>query len=386
MPADGSKLPKDRAFIRSGNLTVKSIKKEDHGQYECVLDNIIATLVTTTTLLVDSTTPHPPTNVSVNSSAFAATVTWVPNYDGGHQQFFSIRYRFSDEDETGWKTIRVQPPETTSTFTIYNLQTDTEYDFQVFASNSLGRGMGSNIVRARTKSWDSVNGQFPTDAYGSTYMPIQEPVEITRPGTTDTLDEPTIPSTTSAPVGPKPGPARNVTIEKMAQGWVVSWLPPIETAIPVSYYTVEYKEGDEGKWITSESISKETAYLIKDLHQGLKYTIRVNAYSILGIGDVGQPLEYKIPGPEGIRGPRAITAGIVGSVLFFVAALILSVCTVKICNKRKRRKLEKAYMMVTCPVMDGVNGSHSHGGSPVPLKQNARESSRIYPTYIRDNY
>lgn len=28
-----------------------------------------------------------------------------------------------------------------------------------------------------------------------------------------------------------------------------------------------------------------------------------------------------------------------------------------------------AYMMVTCPVMDGVNGSHSHGGSPVPLKK-----------------
>ncbi len=25
--------------------------------------------------------------------------------------------------------------------------------------------------------------------------------------------------------------------------------------------------------------------------------------------------------------------------------------------------------MVTCPVMDGVNGGHSHGDSPVPLKQ-----------------
>lgn len=28
-----------------------------------------------------------------------------------------------------------------------------------------------------------------------------------------------------------------------------------------------------------------------------------------------------------------------------------------------------AYMMVSCPVMDGVNGGHSHTGSPVPLKQ-----------------
>jgi hypothetical protein len=35
--------------------------------------------------------------------------------------------------------------------------------------------------------------------------------------------------------------------------------------------------------------------------------------------------------------------------------------------------MEKAYMMVTCPVMDGVNGGHhsihSHVDSPVPLKQ-----------------
>lgn len=49
------KLPKDRAFIRQGNLTIKSIKKEDHGRYECVLENEIATLVASTHLYVDST-------------------------------------------------------------------------------------------------------------------------------------------------------------------------------------------------------------------------------------------------------------------------------------------------------------------------------------------
>lgn len=52
--ADGSKLPKDRSSVRSGNLTIKSIKKEDHGVYECVIENEIATLVATTLLLVNS--------------------------------------------------------------------------------------------------------------------------------------------------------------------------------------------------------------------------------------------------------------------------------------------------------------------------------------------
>ena len=85
-------------------------------------------------------------------------------------------------------------------------------------------------------------------------------LENTKPGTTDTLDEPTQPSTTSAPIGPKPGQVRNVTIEKMAQGWVVSWLPPVDKSVHVAHYKVEHKEGD-GKWIQSEPIAKETAYL-----------------------------------------------------------------------------------------------------------------------------
>lgn len=88
---------------------------------------------------------------------------------------------------------------------------------------------------------------------------ISEQIEIAIPATTETLDEPTIPST-AAPVGPKPGPPRNVTIEKMAQGWVIAWLPPHEKITPVAYYRIQYKEGD-GAWQNSEPISKDTAYL-----------------------------------------------------------------------------------------------------------------------------
>lgn len=52
--ADGTKLPRERALIRGGNLTIRGLKKEDHGRYECVLENEIATLVTSTLLLVES--------------------------------------------------------------------------------------------------------------------------------------------------------------------------------------------------------------------------------------------------------------------------------------------------------------------------------------------
>ncbi|XP_054162906.1 protein turtle homolog B-like isoform X2 [Oppia nitens] len=348
--ADGNKLPKDRAFIRSGNLTIKSIKKEDHGIYECILENEIAILIATTLLLVNNTTPHPPQNVSVNTSAFAATVQWIPNYNGGYEQTYHLRYRLSDSSDSDWKTIRVPPPESLTAFTLYNLQSDAEYDFQVFASNRLGVGMTSPIVRTRTKMWDLQKTIYPTDAYGATYIP-----------------------TVQKPSGPKPGAPRNVSIEKMAQGWVISWLSPVDKSVAVAYYRIEFKENDK-RWQYSEPIAKDNAFLIKNLDSGTKYTFRVWAYSILGNGEVSDPFDYKISGPaDGIKGARAITAGIVGSVLFFVTAIVLSVCIVKICNKRKRRKMEKAYMMVTCPVMDGINGGHhTHGDSPVPLKQRAK--------------
>ena len=44
--------------------------------------------------------------------------------------------------------------------------------------------------------------------------------------------------------------------------------------------------------------------------------------------------------PENVK-RRAITAGLIGGVLFFIVAIIVSVCTVKICNRRKRRKQEQ---------------------------------------------
>jgi hypothetical protein len=77
-------------LVHGGNLTIKTLKKEDHGGYECVLSNEIATLVSSFLLLVDSTTPHTPVNVQVNTSTYSATVTWQPAYDGGYEQSYII--------------------------------------------------------------------------------------------------------------------------------------------------------------------------------------------------------------------------------------------------------------------------------------------------------
>nr|XP_046912205.1 protein turtle-like isoform X2 [Dermatophagoides farinae] len=396
------KMPK-HSYQRNGNITLVKLRKEDFGHYECVIENEIAILVAQTEIRMNGTTPYAPTNLTINTSAYAATLMWQPNFDGGLRQHFTIRYRLAQSDDSGWKTMRVQPSDS-KVFSIYNLQSDMEYEFQVYATNSLGRGPGSDLIKAKTKSKPDVE------------LSLQNIVSQSDPDTTTnnmirTLDVPTvIPESLSAISGMStklsilnndnnshsidsggssgggggnggvtPGSPRNVSIEKMAQGWVVSWLPPMHPQpTPVAYYSVEYREGD-GDWNMSEQIAQDNAYLIKELKTSVKYTIRVWAFSILGIGTASSLIEYKITNTSGsMKGSRAITAGVVGSVLFFVAAIILSVCAVKICNKRKQRKMEKAYMMVTCPVMDGVNGTHSHHGSPVTLKQIAQANKKDF--------
>ncbi|XP_055945123.1 protein turtle-like isoform X2 [Argiope bruennichi] len=343
--ADGEKLPRERAIIRGGNLTIKGLRKEDHGRYECVLENEIATLVTSTLLLVEGTTPHAPTNVTVNTSSFDATLTWLPAYDGNYEQTYVIWYRLADQGISEWRTVRVVP-EGSTTVTLYNLQPDTEYEFQVLSRNILGDGLFSPIVKARTKTWDYLGGVYPTDAYGATYIP-----------------------TVQKPSGPKPWPPRNVTVIKGALGVIISWQPPKNQTVPVAFYFVESRT-DDGQWQRWGPIRDETSYLMSTLTGGQTYHFRVYAYSIMSVGSASPEVIFHAADDESHGRNKAITAGVVGGVLFFIVAIILSICAVKICNKRKRRKAEKAYKMVTCSVTDQRNGGHSHTGSPLPIKKN----------------
>lgn len=78
---------------------------------------------------------------------------------------------------------------------------------------------------------------------------------------------------------------------------------------------------------------------VKNLVGGRTYYFRVLANSLRSYESSD---EVKFSVPARVK-HKAITAGVVGGILFFIVAIILSVCAVKICNKRKRRKQEKGY-------------------------------------------
>ena len=62
--------------------------------------------------------------------------------------------------------------------------------------------------------------------------------------------------------GPKPDAPRNLTLEKMAQGWVLSWLAPLNRTVAVAYYRVEFRQIDQN-WQYTDPIPYDTAFLCK---------------------------------------------------------------------------------------------------------------------------
>lgn len=172
--------------------------------------------------------------------------------------------------------------------------------------------------------------------------------------------------------GPKPGPPKNLTVTEVSNGFLISWEAPVERNHLIQYYTIKYKTDGPWKTLNKGQIRpEETSYLgtfffhfvtnkqqrwlnevffmfscittiltastVKNLVGGRTYYFQVFANSATNYGASEQ---VKFPVPARVK-HKAITAGVVGGILFFIVAIILSICAVKICNKRKRRKQEK---------------------------------------------
>jgi len=223
----------------------------------------------------------------------------------------------------------------------------------------------SQIVEARTKDIKS----YKTDLISLLSVDVL----------TGSTIIPFIPHIEDAPEGQKPGMPINVTVDAVSGGWVIRWKNP--EVMPL-YYTIEKKEDSQSaEWepLTDHKIDPEEAsYLIKNMGTAKAYVFRVYAHSATAYTP-SDPFRYAMP--ENVK-RRAITAGLIGGVLFFIVAIIVSVCTVKICNRRKRRKQEQAlkaaalagtaagtsYNMVACRLTDVRNG-HGANISQVPLKR-----------------
>ncbi|XP_076389609.1 protein turtle isoform X5 [Megachile rotundata] len=338
---DGAPIQRNRAKIVGGNLTIESLRRSDFGFYQCVASNEVATISASTQLIVEGAQPHAPYNVSATATEFSVTLTWLPGYSGGpdYKQDYTIWYRESGTSE--WKTIPVTPSGST-TVTINSLTPGTLYEFQVIGKNALSDGMLSKVITVRTLDVALTNSATPSSSAGQAAATDQN--------------------------GSKPGPPRNLTVTEVNNGFLITWQPPLERSHLIHHYNIQYKTDGPWKTLNKGQIRpEETSYLVKNLVGGRTYYFQVYANSI-SEKNYGVSEQVKFPVPARVK-HKAITAGVVGGILFFIVAIILSICAVKICNKRKRRKQEKAYSMVACRVTDARNGAGQGPQGTVPLKK-----------------
>lgn len=175
---------------------------------------------------------------------------------------------------------------------------------------------------------------------------------------------------------------QNISLRKVAQGWVLTWEPPIKLPTelllasdspsepaPLAQmgsvtsvqqkppnlgqqrsnaafellYMIEYKPTPSTSWQPLASTS-DKSMLVKDLKPGNEYAFRIFAQK------PGFPLrsmpssEYKFTVPDNRRKPgstQALSAGVVSGILFFIACIVIAVCAVNICNKRRKKRAEK---------------------------------------------
>lgn len=148
-------------------------------------------------------------------------------------------------------------------------------------------------------------------------------------------------------LGPKPGQPRNLTVTEVPNGFLISWQEPLERTSLIQHYTIKYRTDAQWKTLNRGQIRPfDTSYLVKNLVGGRTYYFRVLANSL---SSYESSEEVKFPVPARVK-HKAITAGVVGGILFFIVAITLSVCAVKICNQRKRRKQEKGEIHLLCPI------------------------------------
>ncbi|XP_032592073.1 protein turtle isoform X2 [Drosophila grimshawi] len=352
---------RNRVKISGGNITIENLRREDFGYYQCVVSNEVATLMAVTQLVIEGTQPHAPYNITGKATESSITLQWLPGYSGGseYKQDYTIWYREAGVND--WQTISVTPSGSTQV-TINGLASGTSYEFQVVGRNVLGDGMMSKVMTVRTLGKNSNSIEDAPAAPRNVKAATQPPDHLFQP----MPDE----------AGPKPGPPRNVSVTEISNGFLITWQSPLERAHIVKFYTIKYRTDAEWKTLNRGQIRpEETQYLVKNLVGGRTYYFRVLANSEKSYESSD---EVKFPVPARVK-HKAITAGVVGGILFFIVAIILSVCAVKICNKRKRRKQEKEFNMVACRITDArsiaANNHHLHNRSTgsissgqVPLK------------------
>ncbi|XP_009889124.1 PREDICTED: protein turtle homolog B [Charadrius vociferus] len=291
--------------LPGGTLQIRSLGKDDHGEWECIATNVVASITASTHLTVVGTSPHAPTSVHVVVAMTSANVSWEPGYDGGYEQTFSVWMKRAQFGPHDWLSLPV--PAGSSWLLVDTLEPETAYQFSVLAQNKLGTSSFSEVVTVNTLA-------FPV-----------------------TTPEPLVLVT----------PPRCLTANRTQQGVLLSWLPPANHSFPIDRYIMEFRVAERWEILDDGIPGTENEFFAKDLSQDTWYEFRVLAVMQDLISEpsnvAGVSSTDVFPQPdltdEGLA--RPVLAGIVATICFLAAAILFSTLAACFVNKQRKRKLKR---------------------------------------------
>ncbi|XP_042640714.1 protein turtle homolog A-like isoform X2 [Tyto alba] len=303
----------------NSSLVFRPLVKEQHGVWQCMATNQVASITTTTSVHVLGTSPHAVTNVSVLPLLLAANISWEPGFDGGYFQRFSVWYtplvKHPPRAHHDWVSLSV--PVGAQHLLVENLQPDTSYQFSVLAQNKLGSGPFSQIVT-------SVPRGFPV-----TTVPPEPPAMTMRVFLS---------------------PPQALTANETVRGVLLQWEPPAQFSVALSGYGLELRQ-DKGGWeVLDHSIpSTKTQVLVPGLIKDAFYEFRLVAFAGSYISDPSNTVNVSTAGMEVYPSrtqlpellPQPVLAGVIGGICFLSMAVIFSTMAACIMNRRRAARIQK---------------------------------------------
>ncbi|XP_068461528.1 uncharacterized protein igsf9b [Clinocottus analis] len=297
--------------MANGSLLLQPLSKDHQGGWECLATNRVATVSAGTVVMVLGTSPHVVYSVSVITEMNQANVSWVPGFDGGYTQKFTVWVKQASRGKHEWASLPV--PTSKNYLLVTGLLTGTGYQFSVLPQNKLGSGPFSEIVSVRTKA-------LPTEAPTAvTSLPILDPPILLSANQTD-------------------------------RGIFLQWSPPEGPSSPLTGFVLQARR-DQDQWvILSSNISaNQSELLVQGLLRDSNYDLRLMSCSNKVLSEPSESVNVSTTGMEiyPLRPsfleflPEPLLAGVLGGVCFLFVAIILSLVTACYMTQRRQRRRRK---------------------------------------------
>ncbi|XP_060751458.1 protein turtle homolog A [Tachysurus vachellii] len=289
----------------NGSLLLQSVSKDHFGEWECSVTNRVSTVRASTTVIVLGTSPHAVSSVFSEVGEHQANVSWVPGFDGGFTQTFTVWLKCVCEDEEQQDWHSAPGPSSSTSVLVSDLLPSTEYQFSVMAHNKLGSGPFSNITTARTMD--------------------------------------------ALPTSPKLEPPTLLYFNQSSEGVYLRWAVPSPQQLPIDSFVLQSRLED-GEWSTlDENINaNKSEMLVQGLRKNSNYELRLlsrhgeqlsmpsHSFNISTL--VMDNPSSRFPEME----PRPLWTGVMigmGVLCLLLLVLLVTVCLIGRKRNRQHRKM-----------------------------------------------